>query len=216
MLVPAVSQALGGAESAVDAIQLTARRRGDQVRVEALSAIATASASMDGSEPAVVASLLMELDQLSLRTSLLQALARMHVLGGVGEAQDERGRPRPEFDQSDRLLALADLVASSEAPALLVATIAHGELLALAPFASANGIVARAVWRGLIVETGLDPTGLIMSEVGLRDLGVPAYQAALDAYQSGTSDGVASWVRHCCRAVELGVDALGQLLTQKR
>jgi hypothetical protein len=216
MLVPEVSQALGSAEDAIDTIQLTARRRGAQVRGEALSAIATASASIEGSEPAIVASLLMELDQLALRTSFLQALARMHALVGVDEPVEARGRPRPDFDQSARLRGLADLIATSQSPALLVATVAHGELLALQPFASANGILARAVWRGIIVESGLDPTGLVMSEVGVRDLGVPAYRAALDAYQRGTSEGVASWIRHCCRAVELGVDALAQLLSQKR
>ncbi|EUA24311.1 hypothetical protein I552_3251 [Mycobacterium xenopi 3993] len=47
----------------------------------------------------------------------------------------------------------------------MVAAVAHGELLTLAPFGSADGVVARAVSRLVTVATGLDPHGLGVPEV---------------------------------------------------
>lgn len=213
MLVPAVKQALADAESAVGSIQLSARRRGEQFAAQAWGAAATSSSAMDASDPVVAASLLVEVRALTnVRASLLQALARMHAIAAADLPDDQRGRPRADFAEGERLSALATLTATSTAPALLVATIAHAELLVLAPFEQANGLLARAVWRAIIVESGLDPTGMVMVETGLRDLGIAAYAAALEEYRSGTSAGVGAWVRHCARSVELGVEALRQLL----
>ena len=48
---------------------------------------------------------------------------------------------------------------------MLVAVV-HGELLALAPFGSADGVVARAAARLAAVGSGLDPKGLAVPEVG--------------------------------------------------
>ena len=102
------------------------------------------------------------------RTSPLQALARLHVLAAadlVGEP--ELGRPRTGADVSARLALLADLVTGgTAAPAPVVVAVVHGELLALEPFGSADGVVARAAARLTAVATGLDPKALAVPEVG--------------------------------------------------
>jgi hypothetical protein len=103
-----------------------------------------------------------------------------------------------------RLDALSELLVSGTgAPALVVAAIAHGELLALRPFGSADGIVARAAQRLTLVGRGLDPKAVVIPEVGHLELR-SAYGEALRAYRSGTPEGVAAWIVHCAAAVTLG------------
>ena len=67
------------------------------------------------------------------------------------------------------------------------------------PFVQGNGVVARAVERALLQATGLDPTGVAVPEVGHLRGGLAPYVGALAAYATGTVDGVALWLRHCCR-----------------
>ncbi|WP_329383854.1 oxidoreductase [Streptomyces sp. NBC_01716] len=115
--------------------------------------------------------------------------------------------PFPPADEvAGRLDGLAELViAGSSAPALVMAAVVHGELLALRPFGSYNGLVARAAERIVLVGSGLDPKSICPSEVGHAELGRAAYVAAFDGYLSGTPDGMAAWIGHCGHAVELGV-----------
>jgi hypothetical protein len=80
----------------------------------------------------------------------------------------------------------------------------HGELLALRPFASHNGLVARTAERIVLIGSGLDPKSVCPAEVGHAELGRAAYLGALDGYASGTPEGMAAWIAHCGRAVELG------------
>jgi hypothetical protein len=139
------------------------------------------------------------------RSSPLQALARLHLLAAadlVPEAQ--LGRPRGDPATSARLALLADLVAGgTTVPAPVLVAVVHGELLALAPFGSADGVVARAAARLAAVATGLDPKGLAVPEVGhLRK--EREYRAAATAFAAGTTDGLAEWLRHCCAEWEAG------------
>ncbi|MFE3589363.1 oxidoreductase [Streptomyces niveus] len=115
--------------------------------------------------------------------------------------------PLPAADEvAGRLNGLSELViAGSSAPALVTAAVVHGELLALRPFGSYNGLVARAAERIVLIGSGLDPKSICPSEVGHAELGRAAYVAAFDGYLSGTPDGMAAWIAHCGRAVELGV-----------
>ncbi|MFC8076272.1 oxidoreductase [Streptomyces sp. NPDC057307] len=115
--------------------------------------------------------------------------------------------PLPAADEvAGRLDGLSGLViAGSSAPALVTAAVVHGELLALRPFGSYNGLVARAAERIVLIGSGLDPKSICPSEVGHAELGRAAYVAAFDGYLSGTPDGMAAWITHCGRAVELGV-----------
>lgn len=139
------------------------------------------------------------------RTSPLQALARLHVLAAADLAPEPAlGRPRADDGTSARLALLADLATgATAAPAPVLVAVVHGELLALAPFGSADGVVARAAARLAAVATGLDPKGLAVPEVGhLRR--EREYRAAGAAFAGGTAEGVAGWVRHCCAQWEAG------------
>ncbi|WP_405614297.1 oxidoreductase [Streptomyces sp. NBC_01511] len=115
--------------------------------------------------------------------------------------------PLPGADEvAGRLEGLSELVVTgSSAPALVMAAVVHGELLALRPFGSYNGLVARAAERIVLIGSGLDPKSICPSEVGHAELGRAAYVAAFDGYLSGTPEGMAAWIAHCGRAVELGV-----------
>ena len=135
-----------------------------------------------------------------------QVLARMHVLAGRGAVPDGLlGRPVDGTDMA-RLGTLLNLVASaSEAPALLLASVVHGELLALRPFAGPNGVVARAAARVTLVAAGLDPRGLLAVDLGHLER-QPEYVGASGAFATGTPDGVRSWIRHCATAVSRAAD----------
>ncbi|MCF3135918.1 Fic family protein [Streptomyces olivochromogenes] len=154
------------------------------------------------------------------RQSPLRVLARLHLVAAASDA-DEVGRPRQDGEPVDeplielplpgadevsgRLEGLSQLIiAGSSAPALVTAAVVHAELLALRPFTSHNGLVARAAERIVLIGSGLDPKSVCPAEVGHAELGRAAYLAALDGYVSGTREGVAAWITHCGRAVELG------------
>lgn len=113
----------------------------------------------------------------------------------------------PDADEvAGRLDGLARLILSgSEAPALVTAAVVHGELLALRPFGSHNGLVARTAERIVLIGSGLDPKSICPAEVGHAEQGRAAYLAAFDGYLSGTPDGMATWIKHCGRSAELGV-----------
>ncbi|CAL9506919.1 Fic family protein [Streptomyces sp. ICN988] len=154
------------------------------------------------------------------RQSPLRVLARLHLVAAA-TPDDEVGRPRRKDEPVDeplvelplpdaeeahgRLEGLAGLVtAGGSAPALVTAAVVHGELLALRPFTSHNGLVARAAERIVLVGSGLDPKSVCPAEVGYAELGRAAYLAALDGYVSGTPEGMGAWIAHCGKAVALG------------
>jgi hypothetical protein len=135
-----------------------------------------------------------------------QVLARMHVLAARGAVPDgQLGRPVDGTDMA-RLGALLNLVTGGgSAPALLLAAVVHGELLALRPFAGPSGVVARAAARLTLVAAGLDPRGLLAMDVGHLQR-QPEYVGAAGAFATGTPDGVRSWLRHYAAAVALAAD----------
>ncbi|MBW8738349.1 MAG: Fic family protein [Streptomyces turgidiscabies] len=154
------------------------------------------------------------------RQSPLRVLARLHLVAAAGTG-DEVGRPRQDGEPVDeptvdlplpsaaevsgRLEGLAQLIiAGGSAPALVTAAVVHGELLALRPFGSHNGLVARAAERIVLVGSGLDPKSVCPAEVGHAEPGRAAYLSALDGYVAGTPEGMGAWIAHCGRAVELG------------
>lgn len=147
----------------------------------------------------------------------MQALARMHLLAAADTAPaDSVGRPRiagqPAEDgpapdtleanaRLEGLLRLLDVPTS--APAVVVAAVLHAELLATRPFVSANGLVARAAARALLLGRGLDPKALTAPDVGHLER-ADEYRETAAAYVEGSPAGVAAFVRHCCVALELG------------
>lgn len=150
----------------------------------------------------------------------LQALARLHLVaaarmgdgsGGSGAAAGTETLGRPvTTEAAERLELLADtLTAPTAAPAVVVAALVHAEVLATEAFGEWSGLVARAAARCVLMQRGLDRGGVVAPEVGHVQLGLTEYQIALAGYSSGTAEGVAGWVRHCARALELGAgDAL--------
>lgn len=135
----------------------------------------------------------------------LQALARLHSLAAA-DLVDERGlgRPRQGPEVSARLDLLTRLVTGgSSVAAPVLAAVAHGELLTVAPFGSADGVVARAVSRLVTIASGLDPHGLGVPEVyWLRR--ADEYRAAAQGFASGRPEAVGDWLLMCCRALEDG------------
>lgn len=161
-----------------------------------------------------------------------QALARMHALVTRGVRPGERpGTPRQQDAADDplrlgslppaaavpgRLADLAELVTAPQpGPALVEAALVHAELLALRPFDSGNGPIARAAARLVLAARGVDPDLLTLPESGIMALGRPAYVGALRAYIRADPAGVAEWVGFHCDAVALGArrarDLLGEL-----
>ncbi|MEV6972048.1 oxidoreductase [Kitasatospora sp. NPDC093806] len=109
------------------------------------------------------------------------------------------------LDQLSRLLVARAEGQGVGTPALVVASVVHGELLALRPFGSHNGVIARAAQRIVLIAEGLDPKSICPVEVGLVELGTDAYRRALAGYLAGTPEGLAEWIGHCGRALRLGV-----------
>lgn len=224
--LPGVAEAVTGARDAVTTVHNhPANRRGwPATSAEAALRAARASAALDGAplapersdhvENPVLAGAVRIADERSRladawRTAPLQALARLHMLAAADlipatEHQDGLGRPRPGDDVSARLSMLADLVTggTTVAAPVLVAVV-HGELLALRPFGTADGVVARAAARLTAMSSGLDPRGLAVPEVGhLRR--AAEYRSAAEAFATGTADGLGIWIRHCCAEWESG------------
>ncbi len=143
-----------------------------------------------------------------VKRSPLQAFARLHVLAATGIVSDDMlGRPRPEPELAKQLQRLAGLlVASTRAPAIAVAGLAHAEMVTIAPFASGNALVARALERLLLVTRGVDPTSMLVPEAGHLVL-EPGYRSALAAYATGGLAGRRAWLLHVCSAVAEGVAA---------
>ena len=157
----------------------------------------------------------------SWRRSPAQALARLHVIAAADLVTDpERlGRPRaagaayedplglgpaPDpLEVSARLDGLSRVLLATTAPAVVVAGVVHGELLALRAFGVADGLVARAAARLVLVDRGLDPKAVSAPEVGHVELG-HEYEQAAQAYVKGGPDGVSFWLQHCARAIGLG------------
>ena len=135
----------------------------------------------------------------------LQALARVHALAAADLVDDDQlGRPRQQPETAARLDLLSRMTTGgSSVPAPVLAGVAHGELLTLAPFGSADGVVARAVSRLVSIASGLDPHGLGVPEVfWLRR--AEEYRSAAEGFASGTPEGVAVWLLMCCRGMEDG------------
>ncbi|WP_157749342.1 oxidoreductase [Jatrophihabitans sp. GAS493] len=132
-----------------------------------------------------------------------QVLARLHVLAAADLVEDRETLGRPRELASTRLDILADVLAATSAPAVVVGAIVHAEVLSLDAFAPASGVVARVANRLTLIERGLDPNSLVVIEAGHREL-EQEYIEALAAYRTSTPAGVGVWIRHCCEAVVTG------------
>jgi len=158
-----------------------------------------------------------------------QALARVHLAAAghlLPEAQVGRPRrageisrefsdlgPAPDEDVvRARLSGIVELLLCAKgAPAVVVAALVHAEIATVRPFVRGNGLVARAIERAVIQASGLDPTGVAVTEIGHGASGVAAYVGALAAYGSGSPQGVAQWITHCAKAIVAGAEEGGRI-----
>jgi Fic family protein len=138
-------------------------------------------------------------------TSPSQAFARLHAVAGKGVVADESlGRPvTPEA--AARMNALATTLLTTSVPALIVGALVHAELVTVAPFASHNGIVARAAERLVMVARGVDPASVVVPEAGHLALR-PAYESNLRGYRDGGRSGLHSWLLYAAEAVSAGAE----------
>ena len=136
-----------------------------------------------------------------------QALARIHALAGAGSVpREDLGRPR-DAEAAERLRAVATLLtAPTAAPALVVAAVVHADLAAAAPFASHNGIVARAAERLVLVARGVDEKSLVVPEAG-HLAHRAAYESNLEGYRDGGRAGVHAWLLYAAEAYAAGAEA---------
>lgn len=206
--LPDVFEATEAARAAVDTAlrhERLRRRHDPRVTAAALAQAAAASAELEGwAEPSLT--LLASTSELAavVRTAPLQAIARMHVLAASGTDQPAAlGRPRAGADVG-RLAELAQrLVQPTQAPAVVVAAVAHAEVLAVQPFESGNGLVARQLARTLMTSRGLDPNSVVVPEVGHLNA-AQEYREAAAAYADGDPEGVRRWLIHCSDALRVG------------
>ena len=200
-----------------------ANRRGwPATSAEASVRAARASSSLDGgsaelpddgrvTDPVLAGALRVaeDLDGLlaAWRSAPRQALARLHMLAAAdlpGITDDDLGRPRLDRGVGERLDGLAGLVTGgTSVPAPVLVAVVHGELLTLAPFPTAGGVVARAAARLTAVATGLDPKGLAVPEVG-HYRAETEYREAAAAFATGSPEGLARWFAHCAEAWQVG------------
>jgi hypothetical protein len=221
--LPGVAESVAASRQAVDKLlgHRVLRRRSTDVSAESLLRGAWASAVLAGSpatleevragtatDPIVQGALRVSTELASLAgpwtSAQRQALARLHALAATDLLPAEQlGRPRPDREVAHRLDTLADVLARTKAPAVVIAAIVQAEVLSLDAFAPASAVVARAAARLTLIERGLDPKSLVALEVGHLELGEQE-PAALAGYQDGKPAGVIGWIEHCGRALELG------------
>jgi len=137
----------------------------------------------------------------------LQAFARLHALAaGASLGAEELGRPRSS-SAAERLRRLSDLLlAPTTAPALVVAAFVHADLASSAPFASHNGLVARAAERLILVARGVDEKSLVVPEAGHLALRA-AYESNLRGFREGGQAGAHSWLLYAAEAYAAGAEA---------
>jgi hypothetical protein len=195
------------AEAALRAARASSVLDGGPVRIEDLAEAASVNDPVFGGSLRIAQALEGGASALVgvWRRAPLQAMARLHMLAAADLVDDDRlGRPRAAAEVGPRLELLADLVTGrTGAPAPVVAAVAHGELLTLKPFGSADGVVARAVSRLVTIASGLDPHGLGVPEVSWMRKPTD-YRDAARGFADGTPEGVGTWLVLCCRAIQAG------------
>lgn len=223
--LPGVAEAAKNAQDAVFAVHRHPAnlRGGSATAAEASVRAARASAAIEGGEPElpeegavtdpVLAGALRVAEALesmlpTWRRAPSQALAKLHVLAAADlvEDPDTLGRPRTTRDDEvgRRLGLLGQLVTGATAvPGPVLSAVVHGELLALRPFGTADGVIARAACRLTMIATGFDPKALTVPEVAcLRRARI--YHATAEEFAHGAPEGVRAWLLFCCETFEAG------------
>jgi len=224
MALPGVAEAVASARSAIEDVHRHPANRRGWPRTSAAASVraARASAVLDGGSGEIDSTAQSVTDPVlagALRVAAavgtlvpvwerapLQALARLHTLAAADLTNGALlGRPIADGpdgrDSTARLASLAQVVLAAPWPAPVLVAVVHGEVLALQPFRSADGVVARAAARLTMISSGLDPHGLTTPEVGHLRAG-PAYSQAAAGFADGSD--VGGWIISVCRAMMAG------------
>lgn len=142
-----------------------------------------------------------------LQRAPLQVLARLHATAATGTLpEEELGRPR-DAESAQRLSGLAHLLQlRTDTPAQVLAAVLHADVATAEPFASHNGIVARALERLVLVARGVDEKSLVVPEAGHLALRAQ-YESNLRGYRDGGRAGVHSWLLYAAEAYAAGAEA---------
>jgi len=205
MALPGVAEAVASARSAIEDVHRHPANRRGWPRTSAAASVraARASAVLDGGSGEIDSTAQTVTDPVlagALRVARLHTLAAADLTNGallgrpIADGPDGR-------DSTARLASLAQVVLAAPWPAPVLVAVVHGEVLALQPFRSANGVVARAAARLTMTSSGLDPHGLTTPEVGHLRAG-PAYLQAAAGFADGSD--VGSWIISVCRAMLAG------------
>lgn len=154
----------------------------------------------------------------------LKTFARLHTFI---ESSENRGRPRTDNDVVDalhignplpheqienRLQTLVDTISTTKVSAVLLAAIVHAEIATIAPFNQGSQLIARTATRLVLQSKNVDQLKLVMPEYGFYKIGRNGYAKALIAYQTGTLEGVASWIELHSQAIHIGATSSDLLL----
>jgi hypothetical protein len=221
--LPAVVEAVARTRDCVDGLLVNRalRRKSSQVSAEsalrgawAVSVLSgvdvslTALRSGEVADPIVQGALRVSSELGSLADTWTRAprqvLARMHLLSAAGLVTDETALGRPIGNSARRMDMLSDTLEATRAPALVVAAVVLGEILALDAFSPSSVVVAHAAARLTLVERGLDPKSLVVIEVGSLEERART-NAMLGRYVSGTPAGLTEWVNYVADLINLGV-----------
>jgi hypothetical protein len=217
---------VSGFAAARDGIDTMLRDRGlrttsPELTTESLLRGAHASAVLAGStsslddvrrgdgDAAAQAALRLSVELLGLAPVLartpVQALARLHTVAAAGTVPEDRlGRPR-DASAAGRLREALGVLDEGR-PALLTAAVLHAEVATGEPFGSADGLVARATERLVLVSSGLDAKSLLVPEAG-HLAHRAAYESNLRAYATGGRAGLQAWLVYCSEAYASGAEA---------
>jgi hypothetical protein len=220
---PGVASAFAAARDGMDALlrDRGLRRTAPDLTTESLLRGAYASAVLAGSvssaeevrdgggDPTSAAAVRLSVGLLRwaprLATSPRQVLAQLHLRAAVGAESETAGRPRDAHDVA-RLGHLVGLLAHGQGSGLLIAALAHAEMVTIAPFQSHNGLVARALERLVLVARGVDPLSVTVPEAGHLAMRAD-YEAALAAYADGEQVAIDGWLRYAAAAYTAGAEA---------
>lgn len=208
-----VASAFAAARDGIDVLlrDRGLRRTSPEATAESLLRGARASAELEGGgEPTMQASVRVSTELLGLvpvlRQQPLQAFARLHTVAATGSLeQDQIGRPR-DAASATRLRSVSETLLNTEIPALAVAALVHAEIATASPFASHNGIVARAAERLVLVTRGVDEKSLVVPEAGHLALRAE-YESNLRGFRDGGRAGAHAWLLYAAEAFAAGADA---------
>lgn len=222
-LQPELASAVEQVRSAITALRRHPANRTGWPRTAAAASVraARASAALDGAplaldpeaeavaDPILAGAIRVAAGLGSLATvwtrAPLQALAKLHTLAAADLLPSaELGRPRSgDPDVARRLAGLAQVVTADRWPAPVQVALVHGELMAIQPFGSGNGVVARAAARLTMITSGLDPAGLGVPEVAHLRSGAH-YPELVAGYRTGGPAQVSAWIAETCRCLVVG------------